>query len=360
MAVRPLLGTVSATLPTLHGDVSISVNAATGTHSLTVPTGVRLAELRLPLDNSCTKIESVTLNGVEAPAGFGVIESAPWQRGDGLFDTHLRCDGIDSVLGDALRRRPAATAMKIQIEIGCEATEAVEGLQGPVLEMYGPPSWDVPMVGSDTATHGGWVGRYGSHGHLMFGLDGVNGSSNLAKPYLVGVEYRAGTESDHRNFPSTMVEPTDPRYPAALQLPCPPGPKQCARGIGNLATSSIEPMMIEVTLRPSLLSVLQRRCLNISLYFVDWDGIDDPITGSGDVVQRRTAVDVFTVAPGLAIDVGYATAVVGHPQLEGGAYRTWRACEDVLTPNATGFAAVRFRVYVVTGLNATVSAIFFD
>ena len=77
-------------------------------------------------------------------------------------------------------------------------------------------------------------------------------------------------------------------------------------------------------------------------------------------MQRKTAIDVFTVAPSLEIDVGHATAVVGHPQLAGGEYRTWQACEDVLKPNATGFAAVRFRVYIVTGLNATVSAIFFD
>jgi hypothetical protein len=120
-------------------------------------------------------------------------------------------------------------------------------------------------------------------------------------------------------------------------------------------------MMIEVMLQPSLLpKSLDRRCLNISLYFVDWDGTKDPITGSGDVVHRKTAVDVFTVAPGLEIDVGHATAVLGHPQLAGGEYRTWRVCEDVLKPNATGLAAVRFRVYIVTGFNATVSAVFFD
>ena len=122
-------------------------------------------------------------------------------------------------------------------------------------------------------------------------------------------------------------------------------------------------MAIEATLRPALLPVGgddQRRCVNISLYFVDWTGTHDPISGSGAAVQRNTAVDVFTVAPGLEIDVGYATAVVGHPQLAGGAYRTWRACEDVLKVNGTGFAAVRFRVYVVAGFNASASAIFFD
>ena len=155
----------------------------------------------------------------------------------------------------------------------------------------------------------------------MFGLKGINGSSNLSAPYVhvVDVGYRAGHESNRNNFPNHLVEPTDPRFPAALQLPCADDAagstyRQCSRGIGNLATSSIEPIMIEVTLRPSWLPVRQRRrCLNISLYFVDWDGTNVPITGSGDVVHRKTAVDVFTVAPGLEIDVGHATAVVGHP-----------------------------------------------
>lgn len=115
-------------------------------------------------------------------------------------------------------------------------------------------------------------------------------------------------------------------------------------------------LAIELTVRPGLLPTGPRRCLNISLYFVDLTGAYDPMTGAGAAVQRKTAVDVFTVAPGLEIDVGYATAVVGHPQLARGVYRTWRACADMLKPNATGFAAVRFRVYVVTGFNSTVSA----
>ena len=83
------------------------------------------------------------------------------------------------------------------------------------------------------------------------------------------------------------------------------------------------------------------------------------MTTSG-TTQRTTAIDVFTVTPGLEIDVGHATAMVGHPQLAGGEYRTWRACSDVLKTNTTGVAAVRFRTYIVTGFNATVSAVFFD
>jgi hypothetical protein len=61
-------------------------------------------------------------------------------------------------------------------------------------------------------------------------------------------------------------------------------------------------------------------------------------------------------------DFRYATAVVGlpHNHLADGEYRTWRACARTLLTNATGFTTVRFRVYAVTGFNATVSAIFFD
>ena len=384
VTVRPLLGTVAATLPTLHGDLSVSVDAATGTHSVVVPAGVDLVSLSLPLAGGCAKVESVTLNGVEAPAGFATVGPAPWRPGNGLFDSYVHCD-VGAAKGMFANNRragmPAARAeTQIQIRVRCEAATAAAAaaaaaggspeppLREPPAMAYGPPSWDVPLVGSDATTQGGWVGLYGSRGHLMFGLAGVNGSSSLAQPYLVGVEQRAGKESTWRNFPSNVVEPTDPRYRAALQLPCPgvarAGGRPCVRGIGNLATTSIEPMNIEVMLRPSKLPHVRpgspRRCLNISLYFVDWDGDDDPITGSGGVVQRKTAVDVFTVAPGLEIDVGHATTVVGHPDLAGGVYRTWRACEAVLTPNATGFAAVRFRVYIVTGFNATVSAVFFD
>ena len=357
VTVRPLLDTVAATLPTLHGDVSISINAPGGSHSLSIPAGIELASVSLPLAGSCTSVESVTLDNVAA-AGFAVVP-APWRRDAGLFDASLQLD-IAGSLADASQARV------VQVTVKCKHRgKAMAGTHELPAEVYGPPSWDIPMLGADATTQGSWVGRYGARGHQMFGLEGVNGSRNLAQPYIVGITWPSGggEESNPHTGTITKVEPADANYAAALQLPCPSGPgsaAKCARGIGHLATRSIEPMAIEVTLRPAMLPASQHHCLNISLYFVDLTGVDDPITGSGAAVQHKTAVDVFTVAPGLEIDVGYATAVLGHPQLARGEYRTWRVCSDVLKPNATGFAAVRFRMYVVTGFNATVSAVFFD
>ena len=230
---------------------------------------------------------------------------------------------------------------------------------------YGPPSWSIPLVGCDVSTRGEWLGRYGSRGHRLFGL---LGNDNITEPYIVGVSVSHGRESNRNTGTIVGIQASDPKYAAALQVPCQqPDPKKCtSRSIGCLATSIIEPMAIEVGLRPALMekllpsSVQHGHCLNISLYFVDWTGVDDPITGYGDRVKRINAVDVFTVAPGLEIDIGYATAVLKHPELSQGEYRTWRVCTSQLRSNATGFAAVRFRVYVATGFNATVSAIFLD
>jgi hypothetical protein len=237
----------------------------------------------------------------------------------------------------------------------------------------------------------------------------MHGASNLTAPFIADV-LAGKAQAGREEVVDAKVNPLDLRYSAALQLPSmdssvnpqPHSDRQPSadeqldadekpraaedRAIGGVFTNFIEPMAIEVVLRPALLpqavypvipamgssslqdssssaspTASQHRCVNISLYFVDWTGTDPPTQGWGSSVQRKTAVDVFTVVPGVEIDVGYATAVVAHPQLADGEYRTWRVCADRLRANSTtGLGIVRFRAYVVTGNNATVSAIFFD
>ena len=362
LTVRPLLDSVSATLPMALGDVAISVDATSGTHALRIPAGVVLTDVSLPLAAGCVGVESVTLVMSEGDevgdakrTEFTVIP-APWQPGNGLFDSYVELDvSASRDLFDTTRAR------SVEIQVHCKLHRVRQQQEVPA---YGRPVWDIPMVRADAATHGAWVGRYGTRGHLLFGLERVNGSRSLVQPFIVDVSWRSGgaKESNRNTGTVANVDPADPKFAAALELPHAASPGH--RAIGFLATNSIEPMAIEVTLQPTLLPASahdhHRRCVNISLYFVDWTGTVDPIAGSTASVRRKSAVDVFTVAPGLEIDVGYATAVVGHPSLADGEYRTWRACADALKVNATGFAAVRFRTYIVTGSNASVSAVFFD
>jgi hypothetical protein len=333
--VRPLLSVVSATLPTIHGDLSISVDAADGAHLLRVPARVQLVGLSLPLSPGCTadplESLSISLNGARVPHRdvAAVVAPAEWRRGDGLFETYLQVD-TSSFMEGACTRQSCVIRIRVRCKVKAAAAAAAAAQvlsQSSLASAYGPPTWDVPLVNADTLTQGAWLGRYGSNGHLLFGLQGVNGSSNLTQTFIADVGYRAGTESNRHDFPHSLVRPDDPRYPVALQLPCAASaPHLCARGIGMLATSSIEPMIIEVALRPPLLPLLSdgRRCLNISLYFLDWDGTTDPISGAGSTARRSTAVDVFTVAPNLEIDVGHATTVVKHPHLAGGEYHLLR------------------------------------
>ena len=364
MQVRPLLGRVSAALPVLYGEVTVSVDAHNGTYLLGWPIGVTITAVFLPLASPCGPVESVEVEGGvsdgSSTLGFEVV-SAPWQRGRGLFDSYVKID-----MSTAQEMFNGSTARQLLIKVHCKprigTKQDVQKAVHSASAVYGPPSWDLPMVRSDAKTQGSWVGRYGNRGHMLFGLEGVNGSRNLTAACIASVAWPSGggTESTTATGSITNVNATNPKHAAALQVPM--GTPPLTRAIGFLSTDSIEPMAIEVTLRPKLMPARHdgRRCLNVSLYFVDWTGEDAPIVGVGSRVQRRSAVDAFTVAPDLEIDVGYATAVVSHPQLADGEYRTWRACSDKLKTNATGFAAVRFRFYIVTGFNATVSGVFFD
>ena len=362
--VRPLLDRVAAVLPVLHGQVTISIDARNGTHSIGWPTGVTITAVSLPLAITCGAVESAEVEVGEGDGsvavGFSVV-SAPWQRGQGLFESYAEID-----ISSAREIFNGSSARHLMFRVRCHpkmsARQDAENVLSTASPVYGAPSWDVPMVASDARTQGAWVGRYGVRGHMLFGLDGVSGSLNLTAPYIVGVAWPSGggKESNASTGSLSNVSATDPKHAAALQLPT--GAQPLPRAIGFLTTNSIEPMAIEVTLRPQLMPARAdgSRCLNVSLYFVDWTGENAPVEGVGSRVHRQSAVDVFTVAPDLEIDVGYATAVVSHPQLADGEYRTWRACRDKLKTNATGFAVVRFRVYIVTGFNATVSGVFFD
>jgi hypothetical protein len=407
-SVRPLLARVSASLPTPRGPLKVSIDAAAGIHSLSVPCGVFLTDLQLPLSAACSaRPASVSVSvsvswlhanatteagaragaehgaspgpnrsGAEHGAAYAEVESAvvaaPWESANGLFDrlVHIANQSILAAASAAAFEGEgegvcSSARPLLRVRVRCagaadaEATEATEAAAAPgrrgrsLATAYGAPQWAVPLVGSDSATQGAWIGRYGARGHRLFGLDNPS-ASNLSAPFLGAVSIQAGAE----RVVADPVPSGDLKYAAALQLPC----AGCARALGNASSAFLQPMAIEVGLRPALLpETANGRCCNLSLYFVDWAGADPPVQGWGGGVRRKTAVDVFTVTPEVEIDVGHATAVAEHPLLAGGVYRTWRACASRLRANATtGLAAVRFRVYVVTGKDAAVSALFID
>ena len=381
-SIRPILDRVSATLPTPHGDLAVSIDATAGVHSLRAPCEVELVDVKLPLPTSCHAASvSVFLSsasgegGTEQYVGECAVVAAPWASEHGLFENYVHLSNqtvFAAALAGACDNSRSSAALQVRVQCKDSAEEAtVAAAASPppppadvaqprsLATVYGAPVWDVPLVSADSAAQGGWIGKYGSRGHQLFGLAQLNGSTDLTAPFIAGVNFSAGKEQAVR----TLVERDDPKYAAALQLPCEAG-KVCPRAIGNVSTTSIEPMAIEISLRPTLLPRAQGhgQCVNISLYFVDWAGVDLPVQGWGaGGVQRKVAVDVFTVEPGVSIDVGHATAIASHPQISGGVYRTWRACASRLRANSTtGLAIIRFRVYVVTGMDAAISALFFD
>ena len=102
VAVQPLLDRVAATLPTPHGQMSISMNAARGTHVLRIPAGVELTGLSLPLDIKCSSgSASIALADERSHTGSltvvptFVAVRVPWQSGGGLFDYYLQLDVTD-------------------------------------------------------------------------------------------------------------------------------------------------------------------------------------------------------------------------------------------------------------------------
>ena len=151
-----------------------------------MPAGLVLDQLLLPLASGCINTSAST-NGptvtlvigggggtaaaAAAEAAFAVVPT-PWQQGIGLFDTYLQLD-LEAVgtFADATHAR----VMQIQVHCGTRNDNkvVVNKPAFPEPAVYGPPLWDVPLVGYDDTTQGGWVGRYGARGHLLFGLEGT-------------------------------------------------------------------------------------------------------------------------------------------------------------------------------------------
>ena len=414
--VQPLLDQVVATLPTPRGNIMISIDGLSGLHALTVPPDTEVVDVLLPLAAACASIREVTIatashptplfheaaSSVRGPvrAMFSVA-AARWERG--VFDAYVRVS-----LPPAARKPGGGRGSRTEIRIACNQAQGVvvdalaprnaleqsstpfasKGVAAPAPAqgLYGAPKWDVPLVGSDSVTRGSWIGRYGRRGYKLFGAgsvrarDGSSSSSSnsssssssiyLSAPWLAGVEVDAGVAA----VVDAQVPPSNPRYASVLELPqratptADPNvqgvPRASNRTVGVIGTTYLDPMAIEVALYPPLLPRQPdgARCLNISLYLLDWTGTNVPVHGYGEDgrTQRATAISVFTVAPGVDIDVGYATAVLQHPALADGDYRTWRVCAAGLRTNTSGVAVVRFRIFVVTGSNAQVSAVLFD
>jgi hypothetical protein len=89
-------------------------------------------------------------------------------------------------------------------------------------------------VGSDSATQGAWIGRYGARGHRLFGLGNLS-ASDLSAPFLGAVSIQAGAE----RVVADPVPSGDLKYAAALQLPC--AGQACVRALGNASSAFLRP-----------------------------------------------------------------------------------------------------------------------
>ena len=223
------------------------------------------------------------------------------------------------------------------------SSSSMDTATAPVpVSTHGAPDWDVPLVNSDP----GRVGRA-----LRVSRVPPLRAGTRARPRRP----RSPAERDQRRAPGAAAAATSPLHSSAVPVSCKlagnrssvpksgsairstprlcncqqqetalaPTPQQyqqqqrhhqqqqqpekarelppCHRAIGNVSTTYLDPMAIEVSLRPALLPLAplsvgtvrgqkqQDRCANISLslYFVDWFGTDLPIQGwgGGDTAQ---------------------------------------------------------------------------
>lgn len=342
MTIKPLIDVINANVTVSSGVVELRLDATTGKHAFSLPAGV-VADIWLPRTASCPGETELEIDGARV-AIEGIVTatgSLLMPAGLPIFSEYVHVDNLVAGTGRMQTAVVSCAKKTIQPQLHLMSTT----------QLYTPQEWDIPLLGVDNATRGSWLGKYGAAGHFLFGLS----PAQLRLPRFVLNVTQVG--GDGFRLWNDAVPASAPKFKSALQLPSSPAG---ARSIGYVQSADLNPVAVEVAVNTSCLRATRgspSACFNLTLYMVDWDGSESPLRGSGNSTLRQQAIDVFTVAPDEFIDVAFATAALGQPQLSLGQHVTWLVCASALSEPV---GIVRLRLYPATGPNAVASAMFFD
>lgn len=241
-------------------------------------------------------------------------------------------------LGSSLVWEPESTLLPLEVMEdhlmfhgvrGCESMCSFVALYGasvapPLHQQINGIDYPIGFLGADRSTHGEWLGRYGTHGYLLFSFDGL-GVDRSSLPAGLKVRVHRGGNAV-ANSTHSMSE----AGVASLQDPT----NSSAHALGSVHTSNPGACQQDFAIDIEGAALPPK----ISLYMAD--------VGNFSRVQ---AIEVFDLSS--KDTAGIWQRVNAFPA---GAYFSW------LVPKAT---SVRFRVvYMIAdlGRDATVSAIFFD
>jgi hypothetical protein len=181
-----------------------------------------------------------------------------------------------------------------------------------------PWKYSATFVKEDSVTKGNWGGVYGADGYILCNyVDSINDLRKLPS-YVTSVIY-------NKNVNSQWTEKTmDKRALASSAQNYFPRNAGCIHTNDCIACD--QTMTVDVNIKG-------KRTYQVALYFVDWDN-----------KRKRTAVEMFDLqTKKLIVPVKIIRDYVG------GKYLVFRYDKSV-----------RFRIYQVRGVNATLSGIFFN
>ncbi|SFF25697.1 alpha-L-rhamnosidase [Actinacidiphila alni] len=290
------LSWVSGSVPTPHGDVSVSYDIRTGSGTLRIPPGSR-GRLGIPSDGRKVRVVRV---------GRKVVWDGRYRPVPGIGAASA--DGDSVVLDD--------------IAPGTYTLSVVQQGRRPAAHRPGPMRYPMRFAGQDRKTAGDWGGVYGRDGQVLFNYDGMGHDRSDLPDYVESVSVWRTGWSGARD--AVWVAGTDERRALAADRS-----NGGARAAACVYTTTPNPggmtMPVDIAVRPNT-------SFQMALYFVDWDS-----------TARRLAVEVFDLA---------TRKLVAPEQLvddfHGGAWLVYD-CDR----------SVRVRVAHVLGDNAVLSGVFF-
>lgn len=282
------LTNVSGDVATPKGNIHASFDVSTGIASIRAPEGTTG---RIGIPTVEKTIESIHINGTLA--WDGTFHAVPGVGGASANHDFIVFSGV----------LPGSYEMKMTYS-GTTPT-------------FTDVPWQYPttFVKEDRTTSGGWGGKYGAQGSVIFGADGANNDRILLPSYVASITRKWGTDGA---FPVVA----DSRAPAKDSTN-----QTRSNGVFYTGQTGLKQcLVLDIALK-------QPTAYQLALYFVDLDR-----------KGRRQSVELLDLNTRKLIA---PTRI--YANFEGGMYAVYN-CDR----------SVRLRVNQVRGDNAVLSGIFFD
>eukprot|EP00039_Didymoeca_costata_P021175 m.343671 g.343671 ORF g.343671 m.343671 type:complete len:904 (-) comp23124_c0_seq1:145-2856(-) len=341
ITVQPVLDVVQGAVPTPRGTIKVDINALRGYHKVEIPRDTH-AELYLPVLGrelatnqftvTCTRKPDQSEDTMKVPCLYHVVPT-PWTSKERNVTSRMSTMWVHvnvstTTVSSSFKINIVNNFVSYEQEMFPTAIESDEFTR----ETLGDPQWDTPLLFVDNETLGNWSTRYGSLGYILFGL----GKEAVQLPSWVSLSLSDLTEGTW----NLSVTPDNDKFVSALELS---RNNTQQRGIGSVHTGTGPGCFDLAENRPT-------KCLNLSLYQIDWDGEGSMFPGEGKGLERRQALDMITWnVNDTMLDIGYATAVADGSTFKAGQYLTFRICQSI-----------RVRLYPIYGDNAVISAFFLN